>query len=159
MTPIRLLGAAALLLPLLSTTGCVLNGWPPVRGGGMAEMAPPERVFPANYEPGSATTTVIEDLAAAEAALDTLEARGAMRFAPGDTTIARKLTHRIRREIAGDLISEARKDLVELSDRLAMIDRRLGSLVVPGTPVTSDPAIPREDRSRQQSASMEVGEF
>lgn len=120
-----LVGAAA-----LSSTGCGIGQWPPMRGGGMAEMAPASRSHLVVAPQGSGKSALFAQVAAAEGVLDALIARGAMTYTPGDATLARKLCTRIRREIAGDLLSEAETDMIELADRLSVIDRRLSEIEI-----------------------------
>ena len=114
----------------LSSTGCGIGQWPPMRGGGMAEVAPAGRSHLVVASQGSGKSALFVQVANAEEALDALIERGAMTYTPGDATLARKLCIRIRREIAGDLLSEAETDMIELTDRLSVIDRRLAEIEI-----------------------------
>jgi len=109
----------------LASTGCGIGQWPPMRGGGMAEVAPASRSHFVVASQGSGKSALFAQVVEAEEALDALIERGALTYTPGDATLARKLCIRIRREIAGDLLSEAETDMIELTDRLLVIDRRL----------------------------------
>lgn len=106
-------------------TGCVSVSWPPQRGGGVAETAPPERHEIVLAEAGEAEQQLLSKLEAMEGELNQHIGNGAMKYVPAETTLARLLTVRIRREIAGTLYSDASTDLIELNDRLSVIDRIL----------------------------------
>ncbi len=93
-------------------------------------MAPASRSHLVVAPQGSGKSALFAQVAAAEGVLDALIARGAMTYTPGDATLARKLCTRIRREIAGDLLSEAETDMIELADRLSVIDRRLSEIEI-----------------------------
>lgn len=125
-----LIRLTALGVVAIGLIGCSIGNWPPMRGGGMAEIAPASRshLVVAAHDTGKAQlfTQVVQS----ESFLDELIERGAFRYMPGDTTIAMKLAGRIRREISGDLLSEAETDLIELIDRLSVIDQRLNDIDV-----------------------------
>lgn len=111
---------AALLL-----SGCVSVSWPPARGGGVAEIAPPDRHTVVLTQAGDTERELLARLESLESELAQHIASGAMQYVPAETTLARLLTARIRREIAGTLYSAASTDLIELGDRLSVIDRIL----------------------------------
>ena len=128
-----LLKAAIAVGIAVAVTGCnsmTFGSWPPARGGGMAEVAPPSRSHLVVASQATGKSQLYAQVHGAESALEALVARGADRFTPGDLTLARKLTYRIRREIAGDLLSEAETNMIELSDRLSVIDRRLNEIEI-----------------------------
>ena len=91
----------------------------------MAETAPPERHAIMLAEASDAERDLLLRLEALEGELAQYVTLGAMRYVPAETTLARLLAVRIRREIAGTLYSAASMDLIELDDRLSVIDRML----------------------------------
>lgn len=115
----------ALLLIAANVSGCVSVSWPPARGGGMAETAPAERRAVVLAAADSVETDLLLHLETLEVDLADAISRGAMTYVPAETTLARLLRARIRREIAGTLYSDAAQDLIELAERIDMIDRAL----------------------------------
>lgn len=91
----------------MSVTAC---GWPSEGTGGLAERGKAEPAF-----------------AEAIATLDSLEARGADRFAAGDLAEARLILTRARREQAGGLSAAAEQDMVRLKASFERIETRLGA--------------------------------
>ena len=126
------------LIPLcaLSLTGCVLGHWPAERGGGMAEVAPPERHQVLLHPTHQHQARLLDRLMLMEASLERLVAQGAEDYMRAETTLARKLTFRIRREIAGGLDGEAERDLIRLRDRLQLIDRKINGVLHRENPQT-----------------------
>ncbi|MCR9257711.1 MAG: hypothetical protein NXI16_16630 [Alphaproteobacteria bacterium] len=118
-----LLAASVLLL-----NGCVAVSWPPMNGGGVAEIAPPERMRMMQIAASPTEQALLRELQDAEKRLEILLGKGAHRFAAAETTLAKRLCIRIRREVAGTLYSEAQADLIELQDRLVLIERSLAQI-------------------------------
>ncbi len=106
-------------------SGCVSIAWPPFNGGGLAEIAPPERHRIVITAVSTSESELLRQLQDEEAMLERLIAIEARRYAAAETTLAERLSKRIRREIAGTLYSDAARNLIELRDRVDMIDRTL----------------------------------
>ena len=105
--------------------GCVPMNWPPHGGGGAAELAPAERARVIRVAATSTEISLLATLQAAEARLEGLKARGAARYAAAETVLATTLSSRIRRQIDGSLYSAAEADLIQLRDRLGIIEKTL----------------------------------
>lgn len=120
------------LIAAASMTGCISVAWPPARGGGVAEMIPSERYDVLFASASPAEREMLTTLNTLEADLADARERGAMTYVPAETTLARLLCARIRREIAGTLYSDAAKNLIELADRVDAIDRALATPIHPG---------------------------
>lgn len=114
-------------LAAASLSGCVSVAWPPARGGGMSEMIPADRYDLLFASATPAEQEILALLNRLEADLLDANERGAMRYVPAEATLARLLCNRIRREIAGTLYSDAAKNLIDLADRLEMIERALAT--------------------------------
>ena len=101
--------------------GCNLTPWPEYRGGGVAEVVPARTG--GFFTPASTVRAdqLYDQLALLEMGLETLVSRGAYEYARAETTLAQKLIVRIRRELAGDLLVAAEKDLISLRARLDRI--------------------------------------
>ena len=117
--------ALALFLVAASVSGCFSVGWPPARGGGMAEIVPAERHAVVLTAADPAEADLLIRLEILEADLADAVSRGAMTYVPAETTLARLLRARVRREIAGALYGDAARNLIELAERIDMIDRAL----------------------------------
>ena len=113
------------LLAAVALSGCISVSWPPVNGGGMAEIAPPQRHHVLLTSASSSEQVLLTQVELLEGQLEDLIANDAMRFVPAETTLAKKLVARIRREIAGTLYSEAESDMIELRDRISIINASL----------------------------------
>lgn len=103
-------------------TGCA--PWPVERGGGAAEISPPP---PTQVLLGSTETswvgTLYMRLEFVEAELQRITALGGMEKTPAAITLARGLSIRIRRELAGGLIVDAARDLLSLEEYVTrMVD-------------------------------------
>lgn len=117
------LGAWALAACIL--TAC--TQWPPLGGGGMAEIRPPARpVSRAVLGPGDPTWEEIADQSRlAQCQLDALVLRGAELCLPGQVAGARDRQTRITRELYGGLPLDAANDLIIQRERLAVLRRSL----------------------------------
>jgi len=113
------------LLAAVVLSGCISVSWPPVNGGGMAEIAPPQRHHVLLTGASQSEQLLLTQVEMLEEKLEELVANDAMRFVPAETTLAKKLVVRIRREIAGTLYSAAESDMIELRDRISIIDSSL----------------------------------
>ncbi len=111
-------------LPLLGA--CSYVSWPEHRGGGMAEITPRDEGVMLISDNLDKAHILYDQLALFEAGLEDLVQKGAFGFARAETTLAQKLIIRIRREIAGDLLIDAEKDLISLRARLSRIQDQLG---------------------------------
>jgi len=102
--------------------GCTT--WPVERGGGAAEVSPlpPTQILLGSTET-SWVGTLYMRLEFAEAELERITALGGMEKTPAAITLARGLSIRVRRELAGGLIVDAARDLLSLEEYVTqMVD-------------------------------------
>lgn len=97
----------------------------------MAEVIPTERYDLLFASATPAEREMLVTLNGLEADLLIADERGAMRYVPAEMTLARLLSARIRREIAGTLYSDAAKNLIELADRVSVIERAITNPINP----------------------------
>lgn len=109
-----------LLLLASAISGCA--SWPAERGGGAAELTPPP---PGEIRIGEARATWSDTLylrlEQVEAELERLTADGGMIRAPAALTLARTLSVRVRRQLAGGLDVDAAIDLLRLEEQVIRI--------------------------------------
>ena len=96
--------------------GCA--NWPEERGGGAAELAPPQEAVNNNDETASWSGTLYLRLSLVESELERIRFDGGMERFPAALTLAEKLSVRVRRQLAGGLEVDAAIDLLRLEEHL-----------------------------------------
>ena len=113
-----------LLLLASAVSGC--TSWPAERGGGAAELTPPP---PGEIRLGETRATWSDTLylrlEQVEAELERFTADGGMIRAPAALTLARTLSVRVRRQLAGGLDVDAAIDLLRLEEQVIRITESL----------------------------------
>jgi len=110
-------------LPVMA--GC--DTWPEYGRGGLAEMRPPDAAS------DKAAGQEYLDLMRAMLRLEELKRGGALDKIPGHVANAELMTVEIRRELAGDLIPDARIRLIRLGVALDSMEGLLRAPIAPET--------------------------
>jgi hypothetical protein len=106
-------------------SGCMIGQWPPHRGGGIAEVAPPERQWSVNAPRSQSEQDLLSHVQRLEGALVIAIEKGADTTASANTILAQRLANRVRREIAGALFTDAAQDLIVLERLITEIEASL----------------------------------
>lgn len=114
----------SLLIFALAVSSC--TSWPAERGGGAAELVPPPLgEIQIGETQATWSDTLYLRLEHVEAELDRLALGGGMIRVPAALTLARTLSVRVRRQLAGGLEVDAAIDLLRLEEQVVRVSEKL----------------------------------